>query len=158
MAKTELTKKAEKLLYSHTDKLGTFGCFEVTIGFNGEYRGGIERVDYMTYSTKGEFRCYEIKVTEADFNSAAKVSFLGHYNYYVMPKELYEKLKGKEKQKIPWGIGVIIFSNNYYMECLKKPTKKQVSLGMGTVLMESMVRSLSRETSKFYKVKGYWED
>ena len=43
MAKTEETLKLEHYIWVSTQKTGTFGCFEVTIGF-----GGRERVDYMT--------------------------------------------------------------------------------------------------------------
>lgn len=47
MAKTEVTKQLEDAIYKETSKQGTFGCFEVTIGWYGD-----ERVDYMTYNTK----------------------------------------------------------------------------------------------------------
>jgi len=43
MSKTKLTKILEKELWRATRKLGTFGCFDVTIGWFGK-----ERVDYMT--------------------------------------------------------------------------------------------------------------
>ena len=82
--KTAETVALEKSIRRVTRKTGVFGCYEVTIGFCGR-----ERVDYMTYDTKGVFRCYEIKVSKADFHSAAAKSFVGHYNYYVLTRELY---------------------------------------------------------------------
>ncbi len=113
-----------------------FGCFEVTIGF-----GGKERIDYMTYDTKGIWRCYEIKVSKADFHSKAKKTFLGHFNYYVMTKELYEEVK----DEIPKHIGVYI-GNSF-----KKKAQKQ-ELGIDEqVLKNSMIRSLYREFEKQYK-------
>lgn len=154
MVKTEITKNLERALWNHTKKMGTFGCFEVSIGFNGEYRGKREVVDYITYDTKGEFRCYEIKVSKADYLSTAEQTFLGHWNYLVMPEELYETLKAE--RLLPWGIGVYVRGGGL-LRCVVKARKRQVSLGMSATLMESMVRSLHRETSKFYKVKGYWE-
>ena len=87
MAKTEETLRLERSIFKATKKMGVFGCFEVTIGFFGK-----ERVDYMTYDTKGIFRCYEIKTSLSDFHSKAKKTFCGHYNYYVLTKELYEKV------------------------------------------------------------------
>lgn len=57
MAKTEETLLIENSIYRETNCQGVFGCFEVTIGWFGK-----ERVDYMTYDTKGIWRCYEIKV------------------------------------------------------------------------------------------------
>ena len=63
--KTAETVALEKAIRRATYKMGTFGCYEVTIGY-----GGRERVDYMTYDTKGIFRCYEVKVSKADFHSS----------------------------------------------------------------------------------------
>lgn len=45
--KTAETVALEKAIRRATYKMGTFGCYEVTIGY-----GGKERVDYMTYDTK----------------------------------------------------------------------------------------------------------
>lgn len=131
-----MTIELERNIYSTTSKQGTFGCFEVTIGFNGK-----ERVDYMTYNTKGVWRCYEVKVSKSDFNSKAKKTFLGHYNYYVMTKELY----GIVKDQIPSHIGV------YIGNCSVKRAKKR-RLGISEqVLKDSMIRSLYREADKIIK-------
>ena len=46
--KTAETVALEKAIRQATRKTGVFGCYEVTIGFCGR-----ERVDYMTYDTKG---------------------------------------------------------------------------------------------------------
>ncbi|YAR63260.1 hypothetical protein ACUIAK_09600 [Bacillus cytotoxicus] len=49
MAKTEITVEMERQIYSATTcNQGVFGCFEVTIGWFGK-----ERVDYLTYDTRG---------------------------------------------------------------------------------------------------------
>ena len=136
IAKTELTKKLERDIWKTTQKQGTFGCFEVTIGWFGK-----ERVDYITYNTKGEFRCYEVKVSKADFNSKAKKTFVGHFNYFVMPQELYDEVKNV----IPNHIGV------YIGQRLEKRAKRQ-ELGVDEqVLKDSMIRSLYREFEKQYK-------
>lgn len=158
MGKTTTTKHLEKILWRYTQKMGTFGCFEVSIGFGDEYRNGVERVDYITYNTKGEFRCYEIKTSMSDFKSKAKKTFLGHYNYFVMTPELYKEINEKDKWLISPGIGVITISNDSNSAfCVSKPSKKQVSYGMSGTLLESMVRSLHRETSKYYETAGYWQ-
>ena len=101
-------------IWNTTHKMGVYGCFEVTIGYNGK-----ERVDYMTYDTKDIFRCYEIKVSEQDFKSNATLSFFGNYNYYVLTQELYNVVW----DKIPAEVGVYIFvkyGNNFSCECIKK--------------------------------------
>lgn len=140
MAKTDLTLELEKGIYEATAKMGTFGCFEVTIGYYGN-----ERVDYMTYDTKGIWRCYEIKVSKSDFHSKAKKTFLGHYNYYVMPTELYEEVKEEVSKEIG------VFTNSYCcLSCVKKPKKQKLGIDE-QVLKDSMIRSLSREQDKFRK-------
>ncbi|MDF9763840.1 hypothetical protein OKW24_005736, partial [Peribacillus simplex] len=128
MAKTELTIQLERQIYSATKKQGIFGCFEVTIGWSGN-----ERVDYMTYDTKGIWRCYEIKVSVSDFRSKAKNTFCGHFNYYVMTKELYEKVK----DEIPSHIGVYL--GNYSV----KKAKRQELIVDEQELKDSLIRSLS---------------
>lgn len=150
--KTEETKRLEMAIRKETKKIGVFGCFEVTIGF-----GGNERVDYMTYDTKGIFRCYEIKVTKSDFHSKAAKSFVGHYNYYVLTQELYYEVK----DEIPNWVGVYI--GDYL---IKRPKKKNINVknytrrrsinGKSTevtipytdMLKDSMIRSLYRDSDK----------
>jgi hypothetical protein len=136
IAKTDLTIELERQIWSATAKQGVFGCFEVTIGWFGE-----ERVDYITYDTKGIWRCYEIKVSKSDFYSKSKKTFVGHFNYFVIPKELYEEVK----DDIPKHIGVYI--GNY---SIKKAKKQQLTVDE-QVLKDSMIRSLSREFSKQFK-------
>lgn len=138
MAKTELTLELEKSLYKATAKQGLFSCFEVTIGFNSK---NPERVDYITYDTKGIWRCYEIKVSKADFHSKAKKTFIGHYNYYVMPKELYEEVK----DEIPKHIGV--HTSSY---CIKNAKKQDLAVDE-KILKDSLIRSLYRDSKKLYQ-------
>lgn len=154
--KTAETIALEKAIRKETRKTGTFGCFEVTIGFFGK-----ERVDYMTYDTKGIFRCYEIKVTKADFHSDAAKSFAGHYNYYVLPAELYSQIK----DEIPDYVGVYVVSD--WRIWVAKKAKKQdlsgkeysvwrsvdgkrtlVSTPWEEMLKDSMIRSLFRDSDK----------
>jgi hypothetical protein len=137
--KTEETAALERSIRMATQKMGTFGCFEVTIGF-----GGSERVDYMTYDTKGIFRCYEIKVSKSDFHSKAAKSFVGHYNFYVMPQSLYDAVK----DEIPPHIGV--YAGGY---CVKRAKKQQLSVPE-TVLKDSMIRSLHRDSDKLYRTEN----
>lgn len=132
--KTKETLQLEQQLYQATKKMGVFGCFEVTIGYFGK-----ERVDYMTVDTKGIWRCYELKVTLNDYRSKAKTTFCGNYNYYVMPAELYLKVK----DEIPKHIGVLCEGGVVY----KKPKKVELTEDVEK-LKDSMIRSLYRDASK----------
>ena len=133
MTKTDLTISLERDIWGATKKQGVFGCFEVTIGWFGE-----ERVDYMTYDTKGVWRCYEIKVSVSDFRSRAKKTFCGHYNYYVMTKELYEAVK----DEIPPHVGVYVGGTS-----VKRAKRQELAIDE-EILKNSLIRSLSRETEK----------
>ena len=137
MAKTQLTIDIEKALWNYTSKMGVFGCFEVTIGWYGK-----ERVDYMTYDTKDIWRCYEIKVSKSDFHSKAKKTFVGHFNYFVMPTELYEEVK----DEIPKHIGVLVYGG-YILTLVKRPKKQELMVDE-QVMKNSLIRSLYRESEK----------
>ena len=158
--KTDMTKQIEHALWVKNRKMGTFGCFEVSIGFNGDYRGGVERVDFITYNTKGEVYCYEIKVSKSDFNSSAKKTFIGDFNYYVIPQTLWDELsKDKDFRRNLYDVGVYTIHDNRSLglTCVKPAKRKQVSVGMKVTVMESMVRSLNREVSKLYVINPIWE-
>ncbi|HID0767993.1 TPA: hypothetical protein ACXDAZ_002522 [Clostridium botulinum] len=101
-------------------------------------------MDYLTYDTKGIWRCYEIKVSKADFHSKAKKTFIGHYNYYVMTSELYEEVK----DEVPKHIGVYCSDN-----LVKRPKKQELKVEEG-ILKNSLIRSLSREQEKYFKLSN----
>lgn len=139
MAKTKITKELEKQIYEATKKQGVFGCFEVTVDWYGN-----ERVDYITYDTKDIWRCYEIKTSKSDFYSKARKTFLGHYNYYVMTKEVYEQVK----DDIPPHIGVYVGGL-----CVKKAKKQELGID-AEILKNSLIRSLYRDFEKLMKLKN----
>lgn len=152
MSKTKQTELLEKQLYSTVIKRGVFGTFEVTLGWYGK-----ERVDFMTYDCKDVFRCYEIKISVADFHSNAKKSFVGNYNYYVMTEDLWHKVK----DEIPAGIGVYIGSADessyyeyndkiYYRDLILVKRPKRQDLGFDKdVLYSSLIRCLHRDAEKY---------
>lgn len=97
--KTERTKRLEQLLRAKFNSRNDFFVFECTIGWYGS-----EIVDCIKYNCQREITCYEIKQSKQDFHSKNKLTFIGHKNYFVMPYELYEEVKGE----IPVGIGVYV--------------------------------------------------
>ena len=137
MGKTDKTAELERHIYCNTKKQGVFGCREVTIGWFGK-----ERVDYLTYDTNGVWRCYEIKVSLSDFRSKNNNTFIGHFNYYVVPQELYNKVK----EEIPSHVGV--YTESDY--CVKRAKKQELGVEEN-ILKDSMIRSLSREVDAKYR-------
>ncbi|WP_407350999.1 hypothetical protein VNN41_06480 [Lactococcus garvieae] len=151
MSKTKETIELEKLLFKwEGQKMGKYPCFEVTFGNRAAGPLGTERVDFVTYENSGNvFRCYEIKVTKADFMSNAKKSFIGDFNYFVMPRELYNKLTKEDnallKKYLIYGVGIIVPSpHGNKLEYIRKPTRKTVALYDKVHMMESMMKSMSR--------------
>ncbi|WP_083540507.1 hypothetical protein [Marinilactibacillus sp. 15R] len=152
MPKTNETERVEKALFKHTSVMGVFGCMEVTIGINVF---PYERVDYMTFDTKNEFRCYEVKVSKSDFMSKSKLTFIGDFNYLVMPHELLKQIEDTEKYRklCMQGVGTFLVSDYSGLICERKAKRKKVSMGDKVMLMESMIRSLSRDAKKWYEKK-----
>ena len=69
------------------------------------------RVDYMRFKPlnntvsgieKGDFYCYEVKSSVEDFRSPNGHNFIGDFNYYVMPREVFDAVR----DKIPYRVGV----------------------------------------------------
>lgn len=148
MAKTEQTLQFEEYLKKYTGKQGIFGCPEVTIGWFGN-----ERVDFLTYDTNNWFKCYEIKVTKSDFYSKCHNTFIGNYNYYVMPRKLYYEVK----QDIPDEIGVLVenkIGDKIYsyspLRSIKKAIKQELKVDKD-ILKNSLIRSLCREAEIAHK-------
>lgn len=128
MSKTALTKDIETAIFNEAKKNGQYGCFEVSIGFGNSIE---ERVDLMTINSKDVIRCYEIKITKSDFHSKNHNTFVGNYNYYVMPRELVDEVISE----IPDGIGVYAY-------------REYPDIAKGFGVVENIVKAKKRDISK----------
>lgn len=101
--KTKLTKNLESTLYQYCLEQGSYVVEEVSMP---DKKGIVDTLSYQQL-TDGqiEWRCYELKVTKADFHSKAKLSFIGNYNYFVLPQKLFEEVQ----DEIPTHIGILIY-------------------------------------------------
>ena len=80
----------------------------------------------------------------------AKLSFVGHYNYLVLPSKLFEEVK--DTILMPFEVGIVIIGKGI----VKKSNRKTISMSDNIKLLESLTRSLSRENEKSRKgVKRY---
>lgn len=101
--KTKLTLALEQTLYYYCREAGATAVEEVTMPND---QGIVDTLSYQELPDHTvEWRCYELKVTKSDFHSSAKLSFVGHYNYFVLPLKLYQAVA----DEIPAGIGVLIY-------------------------------------------------
>ncbi|AKP67601.1 hypothetical protein [Companilactobacillus ginsenosidimutans] len=101
--KTKLTKNLESTLYQYCYEQGAYVVEEVSMP---DKKGIVDTLSYqMLPSGSVEWRCYELKVTKSDFHSKAKLSFIGNYNYFVLPQKLFVEVEAE----IPSHIGVLIY-------------------------------------------------
>ena len=122
---------------------------EVTFDYGTNYT---KRVDYMKFDPvnnmpggieQGIFSCYEIKSCVDDFRSKNGHNMLGDYNYYVMPRPVYDQVK----DNIPWGVGVLCpFGENGKQELksVRRATKKTRKYPASQMLL-MMFRSANRD-------------
>ncbi|WP_261805945.1 hypothetical protein [Lapidilactobacillus luobeiensis] len=101
--KTKLTLQLESTLYQFCLEQGAYVVEEVAMPAD---QGIVDTLSYQQLANgEVQWRCYELKVTKADFHSQAKLSFIGHYNYFVLPQKLYEQVA----TEIPSKVGVLIY-------------------------------------------------
>ena len=143
------TKEIENIAYNYLWERGKYLVFEVAIPRAIQNKYHRERLDLLEYDSDGTFRGYEIKRDLADFHSGCAWSWICNYNYFIMPKTLYDKVK----DEIPDGIGVWVCYEGYKtMTCVKKPKRREL-LCSKEDMMKMMIQGLSREYKKYRKLK-----
>lgn len=159
MAKSVLTKAIElefvEYLYDTRYELGIIEC---AIGPRKKY--GI--VDVLSYQGKRvsngrgkprtrevTWRCYEIKISKQDFLSSHKWTFVGDYNYFVVPEILYDSIK----EYIPKGIGCYVYVGGINgFRLVKKAFKQKIKLS-DSQLMHDYLVSNNRDSRRWLKFK-----
>ncbi|MBR0419587.1 MAG: hypothetical protein IJI66_10480 [Erysipelotrichaceae bacterium] len=165
MSKTAKTLLIENALSEETKLRRIYGCPEVTIGFFHQGKAD-EHVDFMTMDSHGLFKCYEIKVSLADFKSDAKLSFYGHYNYLVIHEDLLKNIE-YIRNETPAYVGIIVakecssFKRNelkengveeypaVYLVADRKAKKQKLTAEDEMLLKDSLVRSLYWKMEKY---------
>ena len=146
----DLSKRTEKYINPYNDPR-IYWAREVTFDYGTLHQ---VRVDYMKFKPKnntvsgiekGDFYCYEIKSCIADFNSKNGHNFIGDFNYYVMPQELYEQVK----DKIPYNVGVLAPASTHFdsLESIKKARRADRKRPIYEMLL-MMFRSANRDILK----------
>lgn len=113
MTRKEITAKLSTLveaLINPDNDPRNYTAREVTFDYGKQTQ---IRVDYMSFHPRnntvsgieqGYFFCYEIKSSVADFHSPNGHNFIGDYNYYVMPEEVFNEIR----DEIPRTVGVYV--------------------------------------------------
>lgn len=99
------------------------------------------------------WKCFEIKISYEDFKSNAAKTFIGDYNYYLIPDTLLEKVD----KEIPSYIGIYVYQttepkyrwqNRIY--CHRRAKKQELKCTQDE-LYYGMIKSLYREMNKYKK-------
>lgn len=148
--KTPLTIEMETSLYQYCIEQGGIVVEEVTMP---DDHGIVDTLSCLTkFDGTREWRCYELKVSKADFRSTAKLSFVGNYNYFVLPQTLFDEVKAE----IPTGIGVLVYRPYGITEempasgtfIIAKKAMKQPLAVAEEALLNRFMASLFREVRK----------
>lgn len=142
-----LSLAVEKYINPHGDTR-IYWAREVTFDYATNHA---VRVDFMRFKPvnntvsgieKGDFYCYEVKSSIEDFHSKNGHNFLGDFNYYVMPEDVFEKVRSE----IPYYVGVLVPTNDRWrtLESVKKAKRKNRERPVSEMLL-MMFRSASRE-------------
>lgn len=138
------------------DKKYELAVIECTMGFRGRY--GI--VDVLSY--KGDsisngrgkrrtrdvsWRCYELKSSLGDFNSKHKLTFVGNYNYFVVPELLYEEIKDKVED----GIGIYVYNHVKRTFRVAKRAKARKLVMDESEVMHDYLVSANRDARRWNK-------
>jgi len=158
--KTDLTKEIESrfidFLYFKKYELAVQEC---SLGSRGRY--GI--VDILSYHGKRvgngrgrpvtrevTWRCYEIKTSKQDFYSPHKWTFVGDYNYFVVPEDLYDEIKND----IPKGIGCYVYNGlRDGFRVVKKASRKKRPLSDSQMMHDYLV-SNNRDARRWVRHKN----
>lgn len=148
MTRGEITKSlselAERLINPYNDPR-IYWAKEVTFDYSTAHA---VRVDYMKFKPvnntvsgieKGDFYCYEVKSSVEDFHSKNGHNFIGDFNYYIMPEEVYAAVS----LETPYAVGVY-FPDGAELRSVKKAKRKDRERPVSEMLL-MMFRSAARE-------------
>lgn len=149
-----LSQSVQKYINPYNDTR-IYWAREVTFDYA---TGHAVRVDFMKFKPvnntvsgieKGDFYCYEVKSSVDDFHSKNGHNFIGDFNYYVMPEEVYAAVR----TEIPYRIGVLIpekknhFGDWYDLKSAKKAKRMYRERPVSEMLL-MMFRSAARDKSR----------
>lgn len=177
--KSALTIEIENCALKEFSKMGSFICPEVGInieryGYPNWYRNKFnvtdeqlesmgykkslhkdtEIVDILLWESNSKiWRCFEIKISLSDFKSSSAKTFVGNYNYYLIPDTLLNKVENL----VPKNIGIYVYKTiepKYKYEsriyCYKRAKKQELQCTSDEIYY-AMIKSLYREMNKFKK-------
>lgn len=155
MKRPEITKMLSESIKRHVNTTNDERIYCVPeVSFDYGTGKGI-RVDFMKFKPvnntvsgieKGDFYCFEVKSSVEDFHSKNGHNFIGDFNYYVMPRDVFESVKSE----IPYKVGVYVPDSMHYkgkwynLKAIKKASRKDRTRPIQEMLL-MMFRSAARD-------------
>lgn len=174
MTETKLTQNIKRaLIIKYSSAKYTSGTFKTNYGALevpcGKWIGkGKENIDMACYAPSTQMiTCCEVKITKADFNSKANLSFYGNRNYLVAPTKLaqyivdiwknnpdeFDKCTHAKDMRVS-GCGVMAFDPLTAELSILAPCKKQnIHFAQKMALIEGILRAGCRDAEKYYQLK-----
>lgn len=155
--RAEITKTLSLAIQKHINPHNDpriYWAREVTFDYSTSHAVRVDFIQFKPVNNtvsgieKGDFYCYEVKSSIEDFHSKNGHNFIGDYNYYVMPEDVFEKVKNE----IPWNVGVFVldglhFRSEWYdLKSVKKARRKDREKSVSEMLL-MMFRSCARDRS-----------
>lgn len=141
-----LSELTEKLINPYKDPR-IYWAREVTFDYATTHS---VRVDYMKFKPvnntvsgieKGDFYCYEVKSSVEDFHSKNGHNFIGDFNYYIMPEEVFATVS----LEIPYKVGVYCPVGDFgELKAVKKAKRADRERPVSEMLL-MMYRSAARD-------------
>lgn len=182
LSRKEITKMLTNILHLEIGRKADFNAREISFDFNKElYMNNIglngldedldenknrkikeerveerrkERVDYLVYERK-YWKFFEIKSCEEDFKSSASWTFLGNYNYFVMPQSVYDRVESI----VPSYVGVYTIDDkylnkrtfNYIKNLSTTDTREVLSIKYLKNVKRAKFRTLANKEEEYFK-------
>lgn len=160
MTRSETTKLLSKLTEKHinpNDDSRIYWAKEITFDYATTHA---IRVDYMQFKPinntvsgieHGDFYCFEVKSSVDDFHSKNGHNFIGDFNYYVMPEDVYNAVEAE----IPYGIGVYIPTTKMNeLRVIRYARRNRIRKRSLAEMLFMMYRSAARDICKIRRKKA----
>lgn len=153
---TQITKKIKKALYKSNYKSGRLKKFmvaECSIRILENYKWRDEGiVDFIGVDNNELIYCYEIKQSVGDLKTKNKLTFVGNYNYLVIPKGFYNKYQKEIDEKLSGNsidVGIIeVDIETGKLLYVRKAKKREIDVNVKEQIFFRIITSMA------YKLKG----
>lgn len=153
---TQITKQIKKALYKSNYEYGRLKKFmvaECSIRIFENYKWRDEGVvDFIGVDNNELIYCYEIKQSLSDLKTKNKLTFVGNYNYLVIPNGFYNKYQKEIDEKLSENlvdVGIIEvdieIGKLFY---IRKAKRREIDVNVKEQIFFRIITSMA------YKMKG----